>query len=125
MTNLVTDILLLTGLGAFSALLLVITRDRLEPKTTSLITLINSQLPQTQCAQCGYPGCKPYAEAIANGESMEKVKSAARKGADATKEITDTKFGRSSYLSEDSLKNVPDPGAEVVARVFEKLAAIK
>ena len=44
MMNLVTDILLLTGLGAFSALLLVITRDRLEPKTTSLITLINSAI---------------------------------------------------------------------------------
>ena len=70
--NLVTDILLLTGLGAFSALLLVITRDRLEPKTTSLITLINSQLPQTQCAQCGYPGCKPYAEAIADGEAINR-----------------------------------------------------
>ena len=72
MMNLVTDILLLTGLGAFSALLLVITRDRLEPKTTSLITLINSQLPQTQCAQCGYPGCKPYAEAIADGEAINR-----------------------------------------------------
>jgi len=70
--NLVTDILLLTGLGAFSALLLVITRDRLEPRTTSLITLINAQLPQTQCAQCGYPGCKPYAEAIANGEAINR-----------------------------------------------------
>jgi electron transport complex protein RnfB len=70
--NLVTDILLLTGLGAFSALLLVITRDRLEPKTTSLVTMINSQLPQTQCAQCGYPGCKPYAEAIANGEAINR-----------------------------------------------------
>ncbi|MBT3197904.1 MAG: electron transport complex subunit RsxB, partial [Gammaproteobacteria bacterium] len=23
-------------------------------------------LPQTQCGQCGYPGCHPYAEAIAN-----------------------------------------------------------
>ena len=72
MINLVTDILLLTGLGAFSALLLVITRGRLEPKTTSLITLINSQLPQTQCAQCGYPGCKPYAEAIAFGEAINR-----------------------------------------------------
>ena len=72
MMNLMTDILLLTGLGAFSALLLVITRDRLEPKTTSLITLINSQLPQTQCAQCSYPGCKPYAEAIANGEAINR-----------------------------------------------------
>lgn len=26
-------------------------------------------LPQTQCAQCGFPGCKPYAQAIAKGEA--------------------------------------------------------
>jgi len=30
---------------------------------------IDAILPQTQCAQCGYPGCKPYAEAIAKGEA--------------------------------------------------------
>ena len=28
---------------------------------------IDTLLPQTQCAQCGYPGCRPYAEAIAAG----------------------------------------------------------
>ena len=27
---------------------------------------INSLLPQTQCGQCGFNGCRPYAEAIAN-----------------------------------------------------------
>ncbi|GAB3513698.1 Rnf electron transport complex subunit RnfB [Pseudoxanthomonas daejeonensis] len=26
-------------------------------------------LPQTQCGQCGYPGCRPYAEAMARGEA--------------------------------------------------------
>lgn len=26
---------------------------------------IDAVLPQTQCTQCGYPGCRPYAEAIA------------------------------------------------------------
>jgi methionyl-tRNA synthetase len=26
-------------------------------------------LPQTQCEQCGYHGCRPYAEAIARGEA--------------------------------------------------------
>ncbi len=26
---------------------------------------IDKLLPQTQCGKCGYPGCKPYAEAIA------------------------------------------------------------
>ncbi|MDE2156640.1 MAG: RnfABCDGE type electron transport complex subunit B [Xanthomonadaceae bacterium] len=30
---------------------------------------IDALLPQTQCGQCGYHGCRPYAEAIANGEA--------------------------------------------------------
>jgi electron transport complex protein RnfB len=30
---------------------------------------INAVLPQTQCGQCGYPACRPYAEAIAKGEA--------------------------------------------------------
>ena len=33
-----------------------------------LVEKIEAILPQTQCGQCGYPGCKPYAEAIAEGE---------------------------------------------------------
>jgi Na+-translocating ferredoxin:NAD+ oxidoreductase subunit B len=28
---------------------------------------IDALLPQTQCTRCGYTGCRPYAEAIANG----------------------------------------------------------
>lgn len=35
----------------------------------SLIEAIDRCLPQTQCAQCGHPGCRPYAEAIARGEA--------------------------------------------------------
>ncbi len=30
---------------------------------------IDALLPQTQCTKCGYPGCRPYAEAIARGEA--------------------------------------------------------
>ena len=30
---------------------------------------IDALLPQTQCTRCGYAGCKPYADAIANGEA--------------------------------------------------------
>ena len=33
---------------------------------------IESLLPQTQCGQCSYPGCRPYAEAMANGEAINK-----------------------------------------------------
>lgn len=34
-----------------------------------LADAIERVLPQTQCAQCGFPGCRPYAEAIARGEA--------------------------------------------------------
>ncbi|UAA37874.1 electron transport complex subunit RsxB [Paraneptunicella aestuarii] len=37
-----------------------------------IVDQIDELLPQTQCGQCGYPGCKPYAEAIANGEEINK-----------------------------------------------------
>ncbi|MDR2366395.1 MAG: electron transport complex subunit RsxB [Zoogloeaceae bacterium] len=30
---------------------------------------VNAILPQTQCGQCGFPGCRPYAEAVAKGEA--------------------------------------------------------
>lgn len=37
--------------------------------TRILAQAIDELLPQTQCTRCGYPGCLPYAEAIANGET--------------------------------------------------------
>lgn len=37
-----------------------------------LITLIDELLPQTQCEDCGYKGCRPYAEAIAQGEAINR-----------------------------------------------------
>lgn len=36
------------------------------------VELINSMLPQTQCGQCGYAGCKPYAQAISQGENINR-----------------------------------------------------
>ena len=36
------------------------------------VQAIDALLPQTQCGKCGHPGCKPYAEGIANGEAINK-----------------------------------------------------
>ena len=36
---------------------------------SGLAERIDALLPQTQCTKCGYPACRPYAEAIANGEA--------------------------------------------------------
>lgn len=30
------------------------------------VAAIDALLPQTQCGECGYPGCRPYAEALAS-----------------------------------------------------------
>ncbi|MGF6610724.1 electron transport complex protein RnfB [Paraburkholderia sp. WSM4175] len=35
----------------------------------TLADRIEDLLPQTQCTKCGYPACRPYAEAVANGEA--------------------------------------------------------
>jgi electron transport complex protein RnfB len=35
----------------------------------ALADAVDRLLPQTQCTRCGYPACRPYAEAIAAGEA--------------------------------------------------------
>lgn len=45
---------------------------RFKVEGDPLVEQIDEILPQTQCGQCGYPGCKPYAEAIANGDDINK-----------------------------------------------------
>jgi len=36
---------------------------------SELVDRIDALLPQTQCEQCGYHGCRPYAEAMAHGDA--------------------------------------------------------
>ncbi len=42
--------------------------QKLPGNSNQVVDQIDALLPQTQCAQCGYPGCRPYAEAIVSGE---------------------------------------------------------
>ncbi len=62
-------ILTLAAMVAVIGLVLLWLGRRFMPDEESLVEQINARLPQTQCAQCGYPGCRPYAEAIASGEA--------------------------------------------------------
>ncbi|WP_297823868.1 electron transport complex subunit RsxB [uncultured Paraglaciecola sp.] len=45
---------------------------KFKVESDPLVEQIDQILPQTQCGQCGYPGCKPYAESIANGDEINK-----------------------------------------------------
>ncbi len=62
----------------------------------------------------------PALEALPQG--LATAAQAARQGADHTARITRAKAGRASYLSEENLAGVNDPGAEAVARLFEHIA---
>ncbi|ATZ73929.1 electron transport complex subunit RsxB [Idiomarina sp. X4] len=45
---------------------------KFKVESDPIVDQIDEILPQTQCGQCGYPGCRPYAEAIANGDDINK-----------------------------------------------------
>ena len=64
-----TAILVLTVLALLFGLLLGFASVRYKVEGDPIVDQIDAILPQTQCGQCGYPGCRPYAEAIAKGEA--------------------------------------------------------
>ncbi len=61
-----TAVLALTALALVFGLLLGFAAVRFKVEGDPLVDQIDAILPQTQCGQCSYPGCRPYAEAIAN-----------------------------------------------------------
>lgn len=64
-----TAVLALSILGIVFGLLLGFAAMRFKVEGDPLIDQIDALLPQTQCGQCTYPGCRPYATAIAKGEA--------------------------------------------------------
>ncbi|GAB3022684.1 electron transport complex subunit RsxB [Bowmanella dokdonensis] len=65
--------LLAVGLLALAfGLILGYAAIRFRVESDPVVEQIDAILPQTQCGQCGYPGCRPYAEAIANGDDINK-----------------------------------------------------
>jgi electron transport complex protein RnfB len=57
-------------IAIFFGVLLGFAAQKFKVSSNPLIEQINDLLPQTQCAQCGYPGCKPYAQAVSAGEAI-------------------------------------------------------
>ncbi len=64
-----TAVLVLSLLALAFGLLLGYAAVRFKVESDPVVDMIDSLLPQSQCGQCGYPGCRPYAEAIARGEA--------------------------------------------------------
>lgn len=65
-------VVLLTLLALVFGVVLGFAAEKFKVEGNPIVDQIEALLPQTQCGQCGYPGCRPYAEAIANGEKINR-----------------------------------------------------
>ncbi|MCL2075766.1 MAG: electron transport complex subunit RsxB [Betaproteobacteria bacterium] len=72
---------------------------------------INAILPQTQCGQCGYPGCKPYAEAIARGDA--EINLCPPGGEDAIRNLSEL-LGREYKPAGESVRTETQPGIALI-----------
>jgi electron transport complex protein RnfB len=64
-----TALLVMSGIALVLGAILGFSAVRFRVEEDPIVEKIDAILPQTQCGQCGFPGCKPYAEAIAKGEA--------------------------------------------------------
>jgi len=69
---LLTAVIALLLMGAVFGAILGFAAVKFKTEGNPIADQINELLPQTQCGQCGFPGCRPYSQAIADGESINK-----------------------------------------------------
>ena len=67
--TLIYGVLALLGLAVLFGAVLGFASVRFKVEGDPLVEQVDALLPQTQCGQCGYPGCRPYATAIAGGDA--------------------------------------------------------
>ena len=98
----ISTVIVLTCVTLGLGWLLLSAHARLKGDDNELIDAIDALLPQTQCAQCGYPGCRPYAEAVAGGAAIDLCPP----GGNATFEALGSLLGRSGGVSPPAPENV-------------------
>ncbi|MCQ4053437.1 MULTISPECIES: electron transport complex subunit RsxB [Aeromonas] len=72
MIHILFAILVLTLLALAFGIILGFAAVKFHVEADPIVDQLDALLPQTQCGQCGYPGCKPYAEAVAGGDQINK-----------------------------------------------------
>ncbi len=71
-TSILIAVAVLSILALVFGVILGFASRKFKVEGNPIIDQVEALLPQTQCGQCGYPGCRPYAEAIANGDKINK-----------------------------------------------------
>lgn len=118
--SLLTATLVFGGLALLFGLILGFAAVRFKVESDPIVDQIDALLPQTQCGQCGYPGCRPYAQAIANGDDINKCPP----GGDATiKNLADLMGVEAKPL--DSAHGIEDVKKVAVIREDECIGCTK
>jgi Na+-translocating ferredoxin:NAD+ oxidoreductase RNF subunit RnfB len=65
-----TSVATIGGLTFALASLLVLANRRLHVEEDPRIDIVEDLLPHTNCGACGWPGCRPFAEALVQGEAL-------------------------------------------------------
>lgn len=94
-------ILTIAVVALVAGLALSFASRRLPSDASDLVEQINELLPQTQCAQCGYPGCRPYAAAIVEGSATINL---CPPGGEATVQRLATLLGREALPLADRVE---------------------
>ncbi|MAY42533.1 MULTISPECIES: electron transport complex subunit RsxB [unclassified Neptuniibacter] len=89
MEYVIIAVLALLGLAIAFGLLLGFASVRFRVEGNPIVEQIDGMLPQTQCGQCGYPGCRPYAEAIADGDAINKCPPGGQSTVEALADLLD------------------------------------
>lgn len=63
-------VMALVVLGLVFGALLGFAAVKFHVEADPIVDKVDAILPQTQCGQCGYPGCHPYAEAVVGGAEI-------------------------------------------------------
>ena len=107
MINLLLDnvvlasLLALIGLGGMFGGLLGYAAEKFKINSDPVIDTIDELLPQTQCGQCGFPGCRPYAQSIADGDAINKCPPGGQTTINAIAKLLDITAVPIAYIRED------------------------
>ncbi|MGF1749378.1 MULTISPECIES: electron transport complex subunit RsxB [Vibrio] len=106
MSAIIIAVTAIVVLAAFFGAILGFASIKFKVEADPIVEQIDAILPQTQCGQCGYPGCKPYAEAIANGDAINKCPPGGQATIEKLADLMGVEVESSAHDDEKSLKKV-------------------
>ena len=106
MSAILIAVFALVTLAAIFGAILGYASIRFKVDADPIVDQIDAILPQTQCGQCGYPGCRPYAEAIANGDTINKCPPGGQPTIEKLADLMGVEIPDSSPDPEGSIKKV-------------------